>query len=207
MSKIEVNWSSAFAYLVGIIATDGSLSKDGRHIDITSKDRQLLAAIKVSLEIKNKIGRKARGGSIDKKYFRIQLGDRSFYKFLLSIGITPAKSKTIGQLKIPVLYFNDFLRGCIDGDGSIGVTRHPESKWPQLRLRVYSASNAFLCWLKEQIAEIIEVQGGHFSSGKRVRVLSYGKQDSTKVLKFVYYPGATIFLKRKYRIAQPFLRV
>lgn len=36
-----VKWSPKIAYAVGLITTDGSLSKDGRHIDLTSKDRRL----------------------------------------------------------------------------------------------------------------------------------------------------------------------
>ena len=76
--------------------------------------------------------------------FVIQFGDRIFYDFLISLGITPAKSKTIASLKIPEKYFADFLRGCIDGDGDIDVHSHPESQHPQLRIRLVSASPKFL---------------------------------------------------------------
>jgi len=37
------------------------------------------------------------------------------------IGITPAKSHTINQIIIPEEFFRDFLRGHLDGDGSITV--------------------------------------------------------------------------------------
>jgi len=30
-------WSADFAYAVGLLTTDGSLSIDGRHINLTSK--------------------------------------------------------------------------------------------------------------------------------------------------------------------------
>jgi hypothetical protein len=43
-------------YLVGLIATDGCLSKDGRHIDITSTDYQFLQDLKNSFSISNNIG-------------------------------------------------------------------------------------------------------------------------------------------------------
>jgi hypothetical protein len=37
----KIKWNSEISYGIGLIATDGSLSKDGRHITFTSKDQQL----------------------------------------------------------------------------------------------------------------------------------------------------------------------
>jgi hypothetical protein len=37
------------------------------------------------------------------------------------IGLTPAKSLTLGPLSVPDEYFADFFRGCIDGDGTMLV--------------------------------------------------------------------------------------
>ena len=71
---IKIGWSHNIAYVVGLITTDGNLSIDGRHIDFTSKDIQLIKTFKKCLGIKNKIGLKISGFS-DKKYFRIQFGD------------------------------------------------------------------------------------------------------------------------------------
>ena len=101
--------------------------------------------------IYNKIGKKSRGGEEVKKYYRIQFGDVNFYGFLLSIGLMPAKSRKLGELKIAKRYFADFMRGCVDGDGTIGVFDHPESKYPQIRLRIASASVPFLHWLQKNI--------------------------------------------------------
>ena len=42
-------------YLVGLITADGSLSCDGRHIDITSKDYNFLSNLKNMTGLKNKI--------------------------------------------------------------------------------------------------------------------------------------------------------
>src|SRR3990167_11054371 len=98
LNKVRIEWSSKMAYVVGLLATDGCLSIDGRHIDFTSKDLGLVEIFKENLNLSNKIGKKARGGQVEKKYFRIQFGDKSFYEFLLGIGLTPHKSKTIGPL-------------------------------------------------------------------------------------------------------------
>jgi len=48
-------WSAELAYLIGLLATDGNLSKDGRHITMRSSDLQLLITFKKCLHLTNKI--------------------------------------------------------------------------------------------------------------------------------------------------------
>src|SRR5439155_1263158 len=61
---------------------------------------------------------------------RVQWGNRRFYDWLVGIGLTPAKSLTLRPLAIPDAVFADFVRGCIDGDGSVTVyvDRHNTDK-------------------------------------------------------------------------------
>jgi len=54
-------WTADLAYVVGLTTTDGSLSKDGRHIDFTSKDKELIKSFAKILKLKNRIGSKYRG--------------------------------------------------------------------------------------------------------------------------------------------------
>ncbi len=183
------------AYVIGLLATDGNLSIDGRHINFTSKDYELAVLFRTYLGLTVTIGKKSRGGGGEKKYFVVQCGDVIFYRFLLSIGLTPRKSKTISALKVPHNYFFDFLRGCIDGDGSIGVFTHPESKHPQLRVRLVSASKPFLEWIKSVTSSY--GINGFFTIGKRVHVLVYAIADSTKLLPLIYYSGSPQSLTRK----------
>lgn len=206
LSKVKIGWSPDFAYAIGLLATDGNLSKDGRHINITSKNKGMISIFKKCPSIKNKIGRKCRGGSKEKKYFQVQFGDKNFYDFLMFLGLTPAKSKTIGSLKIPAEYFADFLRGCVDGDGNICVTKHPESQYPQLRIRLYSASPKFLDWAKNEISKNTNTDGGWIENKKSMGVLAYAKSDSIKLLNFMYYSKEIPCLRRKYKIAKSFLR-
>ncbi len=55
-SKVDTAWSPELAYVVGIIATDGNLSPDGRHINITSKDEEMVQTVKKLLRLDNKKG-------------------------------------------------------------------------------------------------------------------------------------------------------
>lgn len=199
---ISTEWNSDLAYVVGLIASDGCLYNDGRHIGITSKDEEILLYIRKILNLGNKIGKKARGGEQEKKYFVLQFESVAFYKFLLSVGLTPAKSKTMTRLTIPKEYFASFLRGCIDGDGSIGTFTHPESTHPQLRLSLCSASISFLNWIKRDIQSSFSTTGGWIdtSDANGCSILRYGIADSIIILNELYCDGSDYFLKRKYRI-------
>ena len=195
-NKVKIIWSPALSYAVGIISTDGNLSPDGRHINITSKDKNLILQTKKALGIDYRVGRKSRSFGKNKKYYVLQFGDKNFYEFLLSIGLTPAKSKIISSVLIPKKYFYDFLRGCFDGDGNINVSYHPQSTQPQLRVRLASASKNFLIWIKH---------GWIYTSKKQLHMLSFGKNDSIKILRLMYYKKVEFFLKRKYNIASGFI--
>lgn len=48
-------------YVLGLIATDGCISGDGRHVNITSADRLYLATVREVLGLRNAIGKKHNG--------------------------------------------------------------------------------------------------------------------------------------------------
>lgn len=205
LAKVKCEWSPKLAYVIGLIATDGYISIDGRHVSFTSKDLELAELYRDYLGLDNKIGKKARGGELEKKYFVVQFGDVLFYRFLLGIGLTPKKSKTINALKIPEKYFFDFFRGCIDGDGSIGWFFHPESKLPQFRVRLASASKNFLKWIQSRMLRYGIKP--YICKSRDIFQLSFAKEASTKLLKLVYYRGFPASLGRKYEKAKKIMRV
>jgi hypothetical protein len=207
LDKVDCTWSQELAYVVGLFASDGNLSPDGRHLCLTSKDLDLVMTTRRVLALGGKIGTKARGGSQEKRYFVLQFSDVRFYDFLLAIGLTPAKSKTLGCLNIPSRYFIDFFRGCIDGDGSIGSYRHPGSKHPQIRLRLCSASRPFLEWVIEVLQKHYPVSGGTVYGSRKepMHFLSFGKADSLILLRLMYHSDMVPALERKRDIARAIL--
>ena len=112
INRIE---SADLWYVVGYIATDGYLSIDGRHINITSKDRDHLYKIRSALKLDNKIGRKSRVAHDEKRFSQLQFGDVKFYRFLKGLGLVSRKSLTLGPLNIDDKFFKDFFRGVING--------------------------------------------------------------------------------------------
>lgn len=187
-------------YLVGLIASDGNLSRDGRHVDITSKDPEFLEELKQVLRLTNKVG--VKYGRNHKKAFRIQIGNKNLYELLLSIGLSQKKSLTIGALKIPDEFFVDFLRGLIDGDGSIRRWFHSENLLEQWSLRIYSGSRKFLEWLEGKIKDSLKSNGKiyTYNNQKTVFVLKFGKMAARIILGNCYYENS-FSLSRKNRLA------
>ncbi len=200
-SKVKIEWSASFAYAIGLIASDGNISTNGRNFNLTSKDLENVENFRQCLGVDNKIGLKSRGGSEEKKYFCIQIGDINFCDFLNSIGLTKNKSKSIQKVDVPYEFFRDFLRGCHDGDGSIYYFIHPESRKPQYRLSFASASPSFLEWMKQNISLHLGITGGWVGPSKGCHMLRYAKSDSLRILNFMYYVGVRYFLSRKYQTA------
>jgi hypothetical protein len=187
-------------YFVGLITTDGCLSSDGRHINFTAKDDQFLEGLKKVLSLENTIRSKHKG---EKKCFFIEFGNREFYDFLLSIGLTPKKSLTLGELKIPDSGFADFLRGVIDGDGSIRSWIHPTNGNEQWSLRVYSGAQVFIEWLQRKTEELFLAKGRiHFrKKGNGLYTLKFGKLAAQRILSRCYYEDC-FALGRKNILAQ-----
>jgi hypothetical protein len=194
--KIE---GSNLWYLVGLITSDGCLSSDGRHIDITSKDFEFLQGIKNIIGIENIIGIKY--GFKKQKAFHIQFGNRNFYDFLLRIGLTQHKSLSLGALEIPREYFIDFLRGLIDGDGGMQRWVHRTNGREQWNLRVSSGSEKFLVWIRNNIEELMGIKGKLYSESNTQFRLKYGKMAAKIIAQKCYYDGA-FALERKMVLAR-----
>ena len=192
-------WRADLAYVIGLIATDGCLSPTGRHIVMVSKDRDQLETFRKILGLEHiKIGSCRSGREDPTEYYRVQFGDVSFYKWLLGIGLTPNKSKTIGQLKIPDEHFFDFLRGCFDGDGSVYSYWDPRWKSSYMFYLVFtSASACFVEWLQTTIHRLCGARG-RITWGARVFQLRYAKRETALVCRQMYRTTDAPCLKRKF---------
>lgn len=203
-------WTPELAYAIGLLTTDGNLSKDGRHINLRSSEVNLLNTFKRCLNLKNKIGyTKGQRG------YRVQFGNVQFYNWLLKIGLFPAKTYTIGEIKIPDEYFRDFLRGHLDGDGSIttymdryNIYRGHIYTNQRIFIRFTSASNNHIRWLYGKINQNSGAKGAFIykppATPNRVPMwdIKFAKKESIKLLKWIYYKENLPCLKRKRGIAE-----
>jgi len=199
-----IAWTGDLAYAVGVIATDGNLSLDGRHLNVSSQDIDLLETIRRCLDLRVSIARCSRGG----RCHRIQWGSRTFYVWLLGVGLMPAKSLKLGPLAVPDDVFRDFLRGCIDGDGSVvtyrdryNTPKNPKYVYDRLFVSLVSASPRFLRWIQLSVLRLHGLSG-HLTVRESPKHndlwrLCYAKRESVSLLKWMYYATDLPALRRK----------
>ena len=140
-----------------------------------------------------------RKGGGEKRYFQLQFGDVYFYRFLLKLGLTPNKSKTLSEIYIPKQYFFDFLRGHFDGDGTFYSYWDPRWKSSFMFYTVFtSASRSHILWLRRKIREQLSING-HITKDKNKTLyqLKYAKWESLKLLEKLYV-HSRVYLPRKY---------
>lgn len=205
---VDTTWTPELAYVVGIFASDGNLGKDGMYLNVTSRDKIILSTVLRVLDREHiRIGRKSNGSG---SYAHcVQLKSVVLHAWLVSIGLTPNKSKTIGALDVPDRYFFDFLRGVWDGDGSIYAFW--DTRWRSsyvYHLEFTSGSSAFLHWVQNTTTRLVNVRG-HIgaSSAARAMYLRFAQKDSRTIFKQMFPRRDIPHLPRKFTKAQKIFKI
>jgi hypothetical protein len=212
-----LNWTPNLAYIVGLLTTDGCLSNNGRHIIMRSSDIEQLKTFNKCLNINNKIGEtRSPDGTIS---HRVQFGDVIFYQWLMSIGLMPNKSKMLNEIKVPDELFIDFLRGHLDGDGSVtsytdryNTDKNPKYIYQRLITRFISVSKKHIIWLHKKILLNTRISGRIHTYKSRIPnrsimyTIKFMKKNSLKLLPLIYYSEDLPTLSRKRKIYEDFVK-
>ncbi|MDP3093170.1 MAG: LAGLIDADG family homing endonuclease [bacterium] len=211
--KLRVNedyfkkWSSNMAYILGFIFADGSIIKvthngcsDRLSFGQSRKDIDILRKIKQKFSAEQTL-------SIGEKYVHFSIHSQVIVDDLKKLEVTYRKSfrKTRGKIpNIPYKYIRDFIRGIVDGDGSINFNKKGRQK---------GYPNLSICGKKEVMAFIRD----HFLSKFNIySKISQGKKNgklsnvfyicyrcnSAKTLINYLYNNANLYLKRKFKLAK-----
>lgn len=202
------------AYIVGLMATDGCLSGDRRHLSFDSGDQDLVETFLTCLgrppiaRIKRK-----KTGEIS---YRAQFSDVRLYRWLRGVGLHPRKSLTVGAIEAPDEFIGPLARGLFEGDGSIrnfvhAPTRGAYPNYMYERLWVYftCASRAHLEWLKTALERTLRVFGyiedrPPTETRNAFFRLKFGKRDSITLLRAMYPRSDVPKLERKWKIWQDY---
>ncbi|MDD5432439.1 MAG: LAGLIDADG family homing endonuclease [Candidatus Omnitrophica bacterium] len=219
MNKTKrIQWTHELAYAVGLITTDGNLSPDKRHIQFTTTDHQLAEQFNRCLNINSKIQLTPPSGFGKKSAYRINFSNVKLYRWLEQIGLKPRKTHSLGIIKTPKKYFPDFLRGHLDGDGSIFTYKDKYMNYKRRRYtysRTYTAFNSssfkHINWIRNNLRKELNIKGALNSWLKPERTvplwtLRFAKKDSFKLLRWLYYKPNLSCLSRKREIAEQFLK-
>jgi hypothetical protein len=211
---LSIDWSPESAYALGLMATDGNLGRRKGQLSLVSKDLDQIETLRRCLRLEAKISRvRSSTGFLHK----VQWHDRGLYDWFLSVGLTPAKSRTPGPLTVPDKHA-DFFRGCIDGDRCVlgytdryHATKSPSYVYERLYVSLVSANRPFLEWIRASTRRLVGVSGAvHNSGGKRQRpiwALRYAKRESLRLLGWMYYDPAVPCVARQRLKAEGFLSV
>ena len=195
---ISLEWNKDIAYIVGLIASDGCLQRDGRHVVFTSADLELVEKYRDTLGVSNKITKVSKRVQNRRPYFYINTAQVEWYSFLYNSGLHPGKSFTLREINLPGHLFLHFFRGLYDGDGTFYSFR--DIRYPRATvyyLEYASASKFFVEWLLAKLRELLGVKG-MIKRGKGVYIIRFFKSDSRKIIAGMYENSSGLFLNRKY---------
>jgi hypothetical protein len=220
--KYEVN-KNAFLnedavsfYLLGAFMTDGNVNCSKHHINcsISSKDSDWLDSIRDQICPQKPVYYKS---------FSFQFSETECQNWLMSYGCLPNKSLTLKIEKdIPLEYQRDFLRGVVDGDGSISESLYTKTS-TNGTVHTYTKKSLYICsasleFIKQLILMIpsdinfsfIKVkQSTSYIEGRKITPsnenfyrISFSDSNAVKFAKYIYYDGHELSLNRKKEKAQ-----
>lgn len=212
----SLEWSPRMAYAVGLAATDGCLSRDGRHINFTSADEELVSNFLRSIgrDVHYRPDVTRTGGIV----YRVDFSDVLLWQWFFAAGLTPAKSLTLGALRVPPEYLLECARGLMEGDGGIAnfthaatKRRYPNYRYERIIVAFTSASRPHLEWLRGKLAPYAGGPGWLTVTQRKDRLnamnsLRYGKRDGLRLVPLMYRDATVPRLTRKRQIWDSYTR-
>lgn len=200
--EVLAAWPSAsLAYAVGLIASDGNLSKGNHVVRLASTDLELIQHYRACLRLSSAVKtRKQLPKQANHKIkYWVAFTDYAYRAFLERLGLTPAKSLTLKPLAIPDAVFPDFTRGYWDGDGGWYLKRRWQERHRTLHAQLTCSSPTFLAWMQARIEQQSKARGG--LAGK---CLYYHSIEAVKLGLWMYYAPGLPALTRKRAVWEQF---
>ena len=198
-----------YSYFFGFVQTDGSLSKSSRNrgklqIEVGEKDLHILKSFGTLFpKIYYSISKRIRDTNFKKNHISYVLAifDKEFRDEINKLGIPYGKKSAIVGHPIGEFCEKDYIRGIIDGDGSIGMRLR---KYPFISLTVKSEP------LKDYFIGIIEKIIGErkkLDRNKRDNIYNIilNREKAQKFISYLYYPGC-LALNRKLKKVREVLK-
>ncbi|MCK4462699.1 MAG: hypothetical protein KAU58_00115 [Candidatus Omnitrophica bacterium] len=190
-------WNSEMAYILGLLMTDGCLSraqKGSYRISLCLNDKELLEKVAKTMGSDHAIVL----SKYQKSLYIFIFGRRRLIEDLMILGMKPRKSLNLRFPEVPKEYLRDFIRGVFDGDGSVYFeTRSP--KHPLVSSFV-SGSKLFIYELERKLQELgMPRRNIYEQKGKNVSYsFKYRHKNSIKLFHLLYDEvNNGLYLERK----------
>jgi hypothetical protein len=193
------------AYILGFILSDGCIVKPKRknHSDslkfgVHFKDVDILEKIKRSLKSGHKISRSSDA-------FHLSIASQVIVNDLKNLGVTYRKSLSEHVPKVPKVFTRDFIRGFVDGDGSIKIDK---SDYPNLA--IYGGEK-IIKFIRDHFLKSFDIYSKILKltsnkQGKYLYQISYRCNSAQTLLNYLY-KDSKLSLDRKYNMVKKCLLI
>lgn len=191
--------SPDMAWLLGFLASDGNISKNGNRIriELSIVDREILEKIKKLVEIDNPIYEKETKKGF--QFATIEWSCKEHKEDLAKYGIVSNKTYILEPpVKLNPKYYIDYIRGYFDGDGTINLNKGKNSN--SLRWSICGASKPMLQWMVKTLESQYNIPPVNIHKDSSHEQDFYSFVYSTKSAKRIYeilYTPNSLYLKRK----------
>ncbi len=192
-------WSAEMAYVLGYWWADGCMyikpSTTAHEVKFASNDRSHLELIA------NIIGESQHTRRVTKNSncYDMTYCSKEMYYDLLALGGTPRKSHTTTMPNVPVDLVPHFVRGLVDGDGTL--------VWNGDRpvIQIYSASSMLLSGLGQTIEATTGIPTPNIVANRELYYIKWSTTRAKCLAAWLYVENPGIALDRKAAIAAKFL--
>jgi hypothetical protein len=208
------------SYLLGAFITDGSIHRaktraSMRSLSLDSQDYDWLELVRNIICPELPINK-------ERTCYRLHFTQIKFVDWFITHGITANKSLNAKLPSVPEKYLPDLIRGCIDGDGCVGLYPNTQVSKNGV-LYSYNKPECYICSASEEfIREIVSrlvkigfsphmqkiiqrdgiIEGRAIKGGRPFYKIRFSGKQSCNFLQWAYYPGHRISLPRKNKIVQ-----
>lgn len=188
-------WTPATAWALGLIAADGCVYESVKHgyaqFRFSSIDLDLVEKIKQILESDHPIASKRYFAFGKQRHiYTFVIGSRALADSLIRLGIIPRKSLTMSFPDVPESCLRHYVRGLIDGDGCIGITK--TRGFHRCIVTIASGNRSFLEALKLRL-ETAGLRSSVYKAGS-----TYCLAGTRKLLRWVYADNPAFKGERKW---------
>jgi len=193
-------WSKNMSYLLGFILADGCIIQgtyngysDSLKFGVQLRDRDIIEKIKSELRAEHKL-------SQVKNAVHLCIASQEIVNDLKKLGIIYRKSLNEIIPKIPLKYTKDFIRGIVDGDGSLWFDKR---NYPTLSVAGGENTLRFIrdhFFIRFRLYSKLSRKTYSEDIKKYLYQISYRSNSAKKLIDYLY-TDSELYLNRKYAIA------
>lgn len=194
------------AYSLGLIMSDGNVTRDGNTISITlTKDDGYILEL-INEKLLSNMGNICEVHKEDKRPRQVlQFNGKHIKEALATYGVVPNKSHILYRLpdNIPEEFYYHFLRGLYDGDGVCSY--YTSHKNRRVRIGYCAANKDFTAAYQDYFVKKLNMSRNKLFDTGGCWQCSWGKEQDLKNFFNYLYQDSTIYLGRKYKKLKDFV--